>query len=59
MGSDDKLMTFPQVNDFVGRLKEIGGEVVMEIEEGWGYVQTCTDSYTPQRLDWIFSHTRQ
>lgn len=59
MGSEDKLMTIPRVNDFVERLKEKGGEVIMDVENGWGHVQTCTDSYTPQRLDWIFSHTRQ
>ena len=58
MGSEDKLMTVPRVNDFVERLKEKGGEVIMDVENGWGHVQTCTDSYTPQRLDWIFSHTR-
>ena len=59
MGSNDRLMTIPRVDDFVERLKEKGGEVVMDIEECWGHVQTCTDSYTPQRLDWIFSHTRE
>ena len=59
MGSEDKLMAIPRVNDFVERLKEKGGEVIMDAENGWGHVQTCTDSYTPQRLDWIFSHTRQ
>lgn len=59
MGSDDKLMTVPRVNDFVERLKEKGGTVVMEVEEGWGHVQTCTDSYTPQRLDRVFDHSRQ
>ena len=59
MGSDDNLMTIPRVNDFVERLKEKGGEVMIEIEEGWGHVQTCTDSYTLQRLDWVFSHIRQ
>ena len=58
MGSEDRLMTIPRVNDFVERLKEKGGEVMMDVENGWGHVQTCTDSYTPQRLDWIFSHTR-
>lgn len=59
MGSEDKLMTIPRVNEFVELLKEKGGEVIMDVENGWGHMQTCTDSYTPQRLDWIFSHTRQ
>ena len=59
MGSNDRLMTVPRVVDFVERLKGKGGEAIMDVENGWGHVQTCTDSYTPQRLDWIFSHTRQ
>lgn len=57
MGSDDKLMTVPRVAAFVERLKEKGGKVIMEVEDGWGHVQTCTDSYIIQRLDWIFGHT--
>lgn len=54
MGGKDLLMTVPRMAAFVERLKEEGGKVVMDVEEGWGHVQTCTDSYTPQRLDWIF-----
>ena len=59
MGSDDRLMTVPRVDEFVERLKGKGGKAIMDVENGWRHVQTCTDSYTPQRLDWIFSHTRQ
>ena len=40
------------------RLKEACGTVVMDIEEEWGHVQTCNDSYTSQRLDWVFGHVR-
>lgn len=58
MGSGDRMMSVARVNDFVNQLKEKGGKVIMDVEEGWGHVQTCTDSYISQRLDWLFSHAR-
>ena len=58
MGGNDRLMTIPRVSAFVERLKEACGTVVMDIEEEWGHVQTCNDSYTSQRLDWVFGHVR-
>lgn len=58
MGGNDRVMTIPRVADFVEQLKAKNGTIVMDIEVGWGHVQTCTDSYTSQRLDWIFKHIR-
>lgn len=58
-GNGDDLTTIPRLNDFVERLKEKGGEGLMKIEESWESAQICTDIYTPQRLDWVFSHIRQ
>lgn len=31
----------------------------MDEEEGWTHEQTCIESYTTQRLDWVFSHKRE
>lgn len=56
MGTDDNLMTIPCVSTFVERLKEQGGEALLDVEQGWSHVKTCTDSYTDERLDWIFRH---
>lgn len=58
MGTDDSLMAIPRVSTFVEQLKERGGEVLLDIEKGWSHVKTCTDSYTDERLDWIFGHKR-
>lgn len=56
MGTDDNLMTIPRVGTFMEQLKIRGGEALLDIEEGWSHVKTCTDSYTDKRLDWIFGH---
>ena len=58
MGIDDNLMTIPRVSTFMEQLKERGGEALLDIEEGWSHVKTCTDSYTDKRLEWIFGHKR-
>lgn len=58
MGTDDNLMTIPRVSTFMEQLKERGGEALLDIEEGWSHVKTCTDSYTDKRLEWIFGHKR-
>lgn len=58
MGTDDNLMTIPRVGTFMEQLKIRGGKALLDIEEGWSHVKTCTDSYTDKRLDWIFGHKR-
>ena len=56
MGTDDNLMSIPRVCSFVKQLKEVGGEALLDVEKGWSHMKTCTDSYTDERLDWIFRH---
>lgn len=58
MGTEDNLMTIPRVSTFMEQLKEGGGEALLDIEKGWSHVKTCTDSYTDERLGWIFRHKR-
>lgn len=58
MGTDDNLMTIPRVSTFMEQLKIRGGEALLDIEEGWSHVKTCTDSYTDKHLEWIFGHKR-
>ncbi len=55
MGTDDHLMSIPAVSEFVGKLQAFGGRVKLDIEP-WAHKKTCTDSYTAERLDWVFSH---
>lgn len=58
MGTDDNLMTLPRVSTFVEQLKERGGEALLDIEKDWSHGKACTDSYTDERLRWIFGHKR-
>ena len=59
MGKNDRLMTVPRVDNFVKELKSKGGKVLFCVEEGWGHVKTCEDSYTPERLKWVLGQSRQ
>lgn len=58
MGTDDRLMTIPRVSQFVEQIRDKGGEALLDVEKGWSHVKTCNDSYTQERLDWIFEHKR-
>ena len=58
MGTADNIMSLQAARDFVNSLTALGGEAVMDEEEGWTHEQTCIESYTTQRLDWIFAQQR-
>ena len=56
MGTDDRIMSMDTVNDFITELKGVGGDCRYEVENGWTHEITCIESYTTDRLDWVFSH---
>ena len=56
MGTADAIMSVSTAADFILQLQTLGDEAQMETEEGWTHEDTCTKSYTPQRLDWVFAH---
>ena len=56
MGTADNIMSIPTVQEFLQELEAYGGEYRFDIEEGWTHAQTCIESYTEVRLDWVFSH---
>ena len=56
MGTDDRIMDMDVVQDFITRLSSLGNENRLEIEAGWTHEDTCTKSYTSDRLEWVFSH---
>lgn len=61
MGLADRIMAGDvreTAEAFVAQLKNLGDDVVYETVEGWSHEMTCTQSYTPQRLDWVFAHQR-
>lgn len=58
MGTADEIMSVGNMQTFTQELAENGGEFRFDIEDGWTHEMTCIQSYTTQRLDWVFSHRR-
>ena len=58
MGTADSMMSIPAVEQFQTEVLAVGGTLILETEEGWSHPTTCEQSYTDQRLDWLFSWHR-
>lgn len=54
MGTDDAIMNIDTVEAFVGKLNSSGGQARLDIEQGFTHERTCIESYTTERLDYIF-----
>lgn len=59
MGTSDKIMSAEVTASFIALMQQAGGQCRMDTEEGWSHEVTCTESYTPDRLAWLFAHTRE
>ena len=58
MGTADNMMSIPAVEQFQTEVLAFGGTLILETEPGWSHPTTCEQSYTDQRLDWLFSWCR-
>ena len=58
MGTSDRIMSVETASDFIDELNARGAITKFDIEEGWTHEVTCIQSYTTERLDWIFGHNR-
>ncbi len=58
MGTSDRIMNIETTSDFINELNARNGIAMIDIEEGWTHEMTCIQSYTMQRLDWVFAHSR-
>ena len=58
MGTSDRIMSVETASDFINELNARGAITRFDIEEGWTHEVTCIQSYTTERLDWIFGHNR-
>ena len=59
MGTADTVMNLQVVTDFVEMLEANNGEIRFDSEDGWTHEETCEQSYTDDRLDWIFGHKKR
>jgi predicted peptidase len=58
MGTADAMMSIPAVETFMADIIALGGSVQLDTEEGWSHPTTCEQSYTDERLAWLFSQVR-
>lgn len=58
MGTDDAMMSISAVETFKTDVVKAGGFVQLDVEEGWSHRVTCEQSYTDERLNWLFSQVR-
>lgn len=58
MGTSDRIMSVETASDFIDELNARGAITRLDIEEGWTHEVTCIQSYTTERLDWVFGHSR-
>lgn len=57
MGTSDQIMNVETTADFIDELNARDGKTKFDIEDGWTHKMTCIQSYTTQRLDWVFSQS--
>ncbi len=58
MGTADKIMQISNVETFLDDMDSYDAEYKFNIEEGWTHEDVCTKSYTTERLNWLFQHTK-
>lgn len=58
MGGKDRVMKPEEVRlqSFLDSVASYGGEYQFDTEEEWNHETTCKESYTVQRLEWVFAH---
>lgn len=58
MGTADEIMNISNVEAFLPIMDEYSAEYKFDIEDGWTHEDVCTKSYTDERLEWVFKHTK-
>lgn len=61
MGLADKIMdedVRTTALSFIAELQSLGDDARYEAVDGWTHEVTCIQSYTTERLNWVFAHRR-
>lgn len=58
MGTADRIMKISNVTTFLAEMDNYDAEYKFDIEEGWTHEDVCKQSYTNERLAWVFKHTK-
>ena len=59
MGTADRIMKMDNVVAFLKQMDNYGAEYKFNIEDGWTHEDVCKNSYTDERLAWVFGHTKE
>ena len=59
MGTSDRIMSVSAVQDFLKKMDSYNAVYKIDVENGWTHENTCEKSYTPERLTWLFGHTKE
>lgn len=58
MGTADVIMKISNVESFLTEMDTYDADYRFDIEEGWTHEDVCKQSYTDDRLAWVFGHTK-
>ena len=58
MGTADRIMKMSNVETFLEEMDTYNAEYKFNIEDGWTHENVCEQSYTTERLNWVFKHTK-
>ncbi len=58
MGTADRIMKMSNVESFLKEMDTYNAEYKYNIEDGWTHENVCEQSYTTERLNWVFKHTK-
>lgn len=56
MGTADRIMKIEPVETLLAEMDSFGASYRLDIEQDWTHEDVCKNSYTKERLDWVFSH---
>ena len=59
MGTSDNIMSITVVESFLAQLDSLGATYRYDVEQDWTHEQTCIQSYTSARLNWVFAQRRE
>lgn len=58
MGTADRIMKIQPVETLLAELDAYGASYKFDIEQDWTHEDVCKNSYTSDRLSWVFGHDK-
>lgn len=58
MGTADAIMDISTVETFLSEMEAYHASYHYDVEQGWTHEDVCKNSYTDERLAWVFAHAQ-